>query len=59
MTDWLGRLWFAPGGLHVMLSRVPQPPPAALRLTLRFDRHPDIMVTAPLSPSGGGGGDGR
>ena len=53
------RLRFAPGGLHVMLSRIPQPPPAACRLTLRFDRHPDIMVTAPLSPSGGGGGDGR
>ncbi len=53
------RLRFAPGGLHVMLSRIPQTPPSVLRLTLRFDRHPDIMVTIPLSPPDGGGGDGR
>lgn len=48
-----GRLTFAPGGLHVMLSHIPQPPPPAVKLTLRFQRHPDIMMTIPLSPSGG------
>ncbi len=54
-----GRLAFAPGGLHVMLSRIPQPPPAALPLTLRFARHPDIMVTVPLSSSRDEGDHGR
>ncbi len=53
------RLRFAPGGLHVMLSRIPQPPPSVLHLTLRFERHPDIMVSIPLVSSGAGGGDGH
>ncbi len=50
-----GRLDLKPGGLHVMLSRVPVPPPGEIRLVLRFRRHADIMVVVPMARGEGAG----
>ncbi|GIX18181.1 MAG: hypothetical protein KatS3mg119_2367 [Rhodothalassiaceae bacterium] len=50
-----GRLDLKPGGLHVMLSRVPVPPPSEIGLVLHFRRHADIMVAVPLAGGRGSG----
>ncbi len=48
-----GELRFSPGGLHVMLQGIRDAEARrALVVTLHFDHHPDIPVTAPVRPLG-------